>query len=46
MSEQFVHQLIGTDETDQQSIYDQKGERYENNRQCCSGLLRRRQRVQ
>lgn len=46
MSEQLVHQQIGTDKTDQQKFYDQKGERYENNRQRCSGLLRGRQRVQ
>ena len=45
MSEQLVHQQIETDETDQQSYNDSKGERYENNRQCCSDLLRRRQRI-
>ena len=43
MSEQPVHHQIGTDETDQQNFTNQKGERYENNRQCCSGLLRGRQ---
>ena len=45
MSEQLVHQQIETDETDQQIFNDSKGERYENNRQRCSGFLRRRQRV-
>ena len=45
MSEQSVCQQIGTDETDQQKYIDQKGERYENNRQRCSGFLRRWQRV-
>lgn len=46
MSEQPVYQQIETDETDQQNNYDSKGERYENNRQRCSDLLRGRQRVQ
>ncbi len=39
MSEQLVHQQIGTDETDQQNLNDSKGERDENNRQRCSGVL-------
>lgn len=45
MSEQPVYQQIETDETDQQNNYDSKGERNENNRQRCSGFLRRRQRI-
>lgn len=43
MSEQLVHQQIEADETEQQNYYYQKGDCYENNRQSCSGLLRRRQ---
>lgn len=46
MSEQSVLQQIEKDETEQQNYNNQKGERYEYNRQRCSGLLRRRQRVQ
>jgi hypothetical protein len=38
MSEQLVQQRIETDETEQQIFNDNKGERYENNRQRCSGL--------
>lgn len=38
MSEQLVHQQIETDKTDQQIFNYNKGERYENNRQRCSGL--------
>ena len=45
MSEQLVYQQIGKDETDQQKYNDQKGESYENNRQRCSGFLRRRKRI-
>ena len=45
MSEQPVCQQIGTDKTDKQNYNDQKGEKYENNRQRCSGFLRGRQRV-
>ena len=46
MPEQSAHQQIGIDKTDQQNYNDQKGEKYEYNRQRCSGLLRGRQRVQ
>ena len=38
MSEQLVQQRIETDETEQQIFNDNKRERYENNRQRCSGL--------
>ena len=40
MSEQFAHQQIVKDETEQQNYNDQKGERYEYNGQRCSGFLR------
>lgn len=45
MSEQSAHQQICIDEKEQQNYNHQKGEKYEYNRQRCSGLLRSRQRV-